>query len=240
MSARRRGIKLVIALVVLAVVLAVVDRVSAAVAERAASSYLAKQAHFVSKPKVEIHGVPFLTQAVQGHYDDIEISSSAVRLDQITASAVDIQLRGAHLPLSTAFGSKIKVLVSDSVQARATVSYAELTRLSLIPGLALAESGGQLTATATLPIPGIGTTLPVTGVATIRVVDGAVVLNVTKLSAAGVSLPAASLVQLTATLATPTTIPQLPFGIVVDSVVPAAAGVVISGSGHDVQISAAR
>jgi hypothetical protein len=235
---RSRIPRLLVVLVCLVIAVIAADRITAVLAERAAATYLAKQAQFVSPPTVDVHGVPFLTQALQGRYRDVEVRSDGVRLDQVSASSFDVHLRGVHLPVSAAFGGRIRQLVCDSVDGTVTFSYAELVSLSKIPGLSLADSNGRLAVTATLAIPTLGSDLSVSGIAAVRIESGAVRLIVSQISVAGLTLPAAAVAALASTLATPIPIPALPFGVIIASAVPGPSGVAISGSGQHVVLRA--
>jgi LmeA-like phospholipid-binding len=235
----RRTIRLLIVLGVLVVLLLVADRVASVYAGKSAARYLDKRADFASSPTVDIHGFPFLTQAFSGRYRDVEIRSGTVTVGSVRASSLDVHLHGAHLPLSDAFGGTITSLPVDSITGTVSFSYPELVQLSKIPDLSLSESHGELAVTATLMVPGSGITAPVSGRAAVSVVGDAVRLNVSDISVAGLSLPAAALAQLEAALAVPIPIPALPFGLVVQSVTATANGVVITGSASQVVISAA-
>jgi hypothetical protein len=234
----RRTIRILIVLGVLVVLLLVADRVASVYAGKSAARYLDKRADFASSPTVDIKGFPFLTQAFSGRYRDVEIRSGTVTVGSVRASSLDVHLRGAHLPLSDAFGGTITSLPVDSITGTVTFSYPELVRLSNIPDLSLSDSQGALVVTATLKVPGAGITAPVSGRATAAIVGDAVSLHVSDISVAGLSLPAADVAQLEAALAVPIPIPALPFGLVVRSVTASASGVVITGSASQVVISA--
>jgi LmeA-like phospholipid-binding len=150
----RRTIRILIVLGVLVVLLLVADRVASVYAGKSAARYLDKRADFASSPTVDIKGFPFLTQAFSGRYRDVEIRSGTVTVGSVRASSLDVHLRGAHLPLSDAFGGTITSLPVDSITGTVTFSYPELVRLSNIPDLSLSDSQGALVVTATLKVPG--------------------------------------------------------------------------------------
>jgi hypothetical protein len=225
---RRVTIGLIVAVVLLGVLVAA-DRIGAALATNAAQRYLAQQAFFTDPPKVELAGFPFLTQAAEGRYDEITVRSAAIELNGVPAIDLDAHLHGVHLPLSDALGGSVQSLPVDSVDGSVTFDYAEVAKLSQISGLALTESDGQLHVSANLTVPGLDVSGAVSGSAAPRVVDGKLVLAVTGLSVAGVSLPAAVLSQLTALLAVPIPIPALPYGLQITSLQAAPAGLVVDG-----------
>jgi hypothetical protein len=91
---------LAIVVLVLIVLLIAADRIGVVVAERAvadkAQTQLASEDVTIDgKPKVDIHGFPFLTQVAAGHYDRIDISvpdpsTRGVRLDSLAVTATDV------------------------------------------------------------------------------------------------------------------------------------------------------
>src|ERR1700712_5607103 len=70
--------RFVILVVVLAVLLSVLDRGGDYVAERVAADNLQSSQHLTSRPDVTIHGVPFLTQFVQGDYDHVSVDADGL------------------------------------------------------------------------------------------------------------------------------------------------------------------
>jgi hypothetical protein len=226
---RRRVTTGLIVLVVLLGLLVAADRIGAVLATNAAQRYLAQQAFFDDPPKVELAGFPFLTQAVEGHYDDITVRSAAIELNGVPAINLDAHLHGVHLSLSDALGGSVHSLPVDSVDGSVTFAYAEVAQLSQISGLALTESDGQLHVSANLTVPDLDVSAAVSGSAAPRIVDGRLVLAVTGLSVAGLTLPAAVLSQLSALLAVPIPIPTLPYGLQVTSLTATPAGLVVDG-----------
>ncbi len=98
---RHRGLRvLAIVVLVLVVLLIAADRIGVVVAERAvadkAQTQLASEDVTIDgKPKVDIHGFPFLTQVAAGHYDRIDISvpdpsTRGVRLDSLAVTATNV------------------------------------------------------------------------------------------------------------------------------------------------------
>jgi hypothetical protein len=234
---RRRAISWLIVLLVLVGLLIGADRVSAVVASNTAATYLGRQAEFGQRPSVHIHGFPFLTQAVAGRYDDIDVHAPAVELDGVRATDLRAVLRGVHLPLSDILGSSVASLPVDSATGSVTFSYGEVAQFSQIPGLTLTDVNGALRVTATLSIPGTSVTAAVSGAGTARIESQALRLTVTQLTVAGLSLPTEVLTQLAALLAVPIPIPALPYGLQIDGVTPVADGLLVSGNVNHVVIT---
>ncbi|HZB29380.1 MAG TPA: DUF2993 domain-containing protein, partial [Streptosporangiaceae bacterium] len=64
---------LLVLLFVLIIVVIAADRVGVAVAQDQIAKQVAAQNDLPSKPDVKIHGIPFLTQAIGGNYQRIDV-----------------------------------------------------------------------------------------------------------------------------------------------------------------------
>jgi hypothetical protein len=225
------GSSIVVVLLVLVVIL---DRVTVGVAERAAETRLAKFAQFGKRPTVRIHGIPFLTQALGGKYSDIEVSGQDVHLSQVAGASIDVDLHGVHLPLRDLRSHNVTEVPVDRVEGTVTVPYAELARLSRVPGLTITPGDGTVGVSANLPVPGVGGLAKVTGQGSLTLVDGSVRLSVTGLRVAGVAVPGLALQQLTRALSASIAVPTLPFGLRLTSIDARHNGLVIRGAGKHV------
>jgi hypothetical protein len=78
------------------------DRVSLALTQRAVATQLETSGGLSARPDVSIRGLPFLTQALAGKYDDVEVSARDVTAGGGRLSKLDVTLRGVHVPLSDA------------------------------------------------------------------------------------------------------------------------------------------
>ncbi|MEU5867172.1 MULTISPECIES: DUF2993 domain-containing protein [unclassified Nonomuraea] len=107
--------KLIMFLLVLAVLLVVVDRVAVAGVERDLANRIAAASDLGDTPKVSIEGIPFLTQAVSGHYPEVRFD-----LGTLTYGGVPVQnLRGAAYDVTAP--------LSDVLQNRADVRAGRVT-----------------------------------------------------------------------------------------------------------------
>ncbi|GAB3952020.1 hypothetical protein GCM10027614_55010 [Micromonospora vulcania] len=162
---RRRGRKLFIGLVVLLLLVAgllvVADRVAVGVAERAiadrVSQEVTKQNAQAAAPDVEVHGVPFLTQVLDGRYERISIHlrdvQASVEGDAVRLPVLDVDARNVRASLDTLRSGQGDV-VADTVNGTGTISYDSLAALLNRPGLTLGEQGGKLAVTAPVDILG--------------------------------------------------------------------------------------
>jgi hypothetical protein len=237
---RRRLIGWLVALAVLLGLLVAADRVSASVAGSAAQKSLAQQAYFQQAPKVQVRGFPFLTQALGGTYDDVEVTASAVQLDGVTGHDLKADLKGVHLSASAAISGHVTSVPVDSVAGSVRFDYPDLAALIAVPGvsgLSLSASGNQVLVSATVVIPGLNVSTTVSGAATIRVAGGTVALTVTGLKASGLTVPAVLLQQVAASLSVPISIPALPYGLQIDQLTPQAAGILVTGSAAHIVVT---
>jgi hypothetical protein len=230
-------VALLITLVVVAGVLVIGDRVAAAFAESQTSKSLVVHAPFAERPKVTVHGFPFLTQAIGGKYDDVEVSGGGLQLGDIRGASLDAHLRGVHLALSDVFHQDVHQLDVDSVDGDVTLPYSELARLSGVSGLTLADDQGAIVVSLSSSVPLLGT-VQLTGTATATVSGSSLRLQIVKLSALGVSIPQSVLAQLSSAIQVPITIPALPYDLKITSVAAGEAGVVVHGTGTDVVLQA--
>ncbi len=227
---------LVLAVLALAVVMG--DRAGAALAEHKASEYLSEP--FGHPAAVRVHGTPFLTQALRGRYADIEVSGGGLRIGEMSGATLTAHLYDAVLPPRELLNGRTSQLPCARIEGRIVLPYGELARVSRIPGLSLTYEKERLVASASLPVPGISALARVSGQAGLTVVDSTVWLRVRGLSVAGIGLPSLVVKQLLPSLNVPIPLPELPYGLRLDALTPQAAGLVVSGSAHDVVFRAPR
>ncbi len=219
--------KLAVALAVLLALALVLDRVAVAVAQRAAAKVLGQHADFVGSPHVQIHGFPFLTQVLEGSYDDIEVSAAQLRLGSVTAQNVDVRLRGVQISLYDALRRSAQSVRCRLVDGSLVLPYSSLAALSGIAGLQLSWQAGQIRATAALPeLAGRS----VVAVASVAVTDGSLGLRASQVSVGGVALTAAQLVAVDTALSVPIALPELPYQLRVETASAGASGVTLHAS----------
>jgi hypothetical protein len=215
-------------LVIIAVTLPLLDRVVAATAERKASEYLSEP--FGHPATVRVHDRPFLTQALRGRYDHVEVIGS-LRIGEINGATLAAHLTNAYLPARELLGGRTRELPCERVEGRLVVPYPELARIARIPGLSLAFDGERLLATAALPVPGISQLARISGHAVLSITGaGGVWLQIRDVSVAGIALSSFLLSQLLPTLNVPIPLPPLPYGLRFDAMRPTATGLVVDGS----------
>src|SRR6266568_3939602 len=209
---------LAVVFVLLLVALVIADRVAASAADAAVEKRLAEQAPFdaSNKPDVSIRGFPFLTQALGGKYDDIEVSG-------------DAHMHGVHVPFSKALSRDVKSLPIDRVDASVGIPYAEAARLTGIKGLTLSQGAkGALHVSVPVTVPGSSASVTGTADATVRVSGNRLSYKVGQITAAGVQLPAAVTSAVESQMDGAFTLPSLPYRLEVTGVTATSSGVQVT------------
>ncbi|MBW3551514.1 MAG: LmeA family phospholipid-binding protein [Proteobacteria bacterium] len=71
------------------------------------------------EPDVTVRGFPFLTQALSGRYDRVDISARDAPAGEMTLTRLDTTLRGVRVTLSQALSGSVGEVPVDAVEARA-------------------------------------------------------------------------------------------------------------------------
>jgi hypothetical protein len=233
---------LLVVAALLAVVLIVADRVAVGMADTAVEKRLAEQAPFDAgnnKPHVSINGVPFLTQAVSGKYDDIEVAGDALRIEQVSGIVLDAHMHGVHVPLSKAVSGHVASLPIDRVDASVGIPFAEAARLTGIRGLTL-SAGQQGALHVSVPVTVPGSTAAVTASA-----DAAVSISGNRLSYAvrqitvdGIAVPPEVTSAVAAQMNGAFTVPPLPYHLRITGVTAMASGVRVTAAVQHIVVDA--
>ena len=115
------------------------DRVALQRAEQHAAQFLS--APLGTAARVQVHGSPFLTQAVRGRYGDVEVTASGLQIGVLGGTTLHAHLVDARLPLRDLLGRRANELPVDHVHGDLVVPYAELARVSPVPGLRFRYDG---------------------------------------------------------------------------------------------------
>ncbi|GID96902.1 hypothetical protein Adi01nite_63140 [Amorphoplanes digitatis] len=247
---KRRGRTLMIVvgvlLVLLLVLLFVADRAGKSAAERLIAdrvvSQLDAQDATAQPPDVTIEGVPFLTQVLSGHYQEIGIllndfSGPAGNGKKIDMKVLDIRAEDVQASVDT-LRSGTGDIVAGTVTGAGTITYANLADLIGREGLTLSERDGKLVGTA--PIKALGQTFNASGTVNLAVNDGVVSVTFADVTAEG--LPNLPLVRglvdsLVRQISVDLKVPALPLGMKVQKVEPTPEGLVVTAGASDVPLS---
>ena len=162
--------KLLVALVLLVGLLVVVDRVAARLAAQAIASEVQASAGLAAEPEVDVVGFPFLTQALAGRYDRVEVTAVDVPAGELVLARLDATLTGVQVPLSDALAGSVERVPVEGVRAQALVAYDELARRSGERRLTVAPAGERVRVTGS--VDALGRTLSAVAVSRVEVVEG--------------------------------------------------------------------
>ncbi len=223
---RRTGLTLLLVLVLLVGVVVIVDRVAAAAAERLVATRMEQSLDVTGAPQVDIHGFPFLTQALDGSLGEVTARADSLTLDGTPLSDVDVTARG----VSTRTPYAVEHAVVTGTLGSATLEHLVAERTGI--EMRLAPEGDQLIAM------GSALGLPWSAHLSPRAEDGEIRVDVTGVELGGVEIAAASLPgglgDMLSDLAIP--IDGLPEGVTVAEVTVVHDGVRVTATGTDVLI----
>lgn len=212
-----------------------VDRAAVGVAEDQVGQQIAERGGLAGTPDVDIAGFPFLTQALGGTYDDVQISVTAAEFGEQEGMRADIALRGVHVPLSAVLSGAVAEVPVDTIDGTATLSYALLSS-QLGPDTELTPEGDRLRITRTVEVLGRQLRLTAAGQMTLQGND--LVVDVHEATGAGVEVPGFLLDRAADLLDLRYPVPELPFGLQLTDVRPAADGVDIGVGATDTVLRA--
>lgn len=131
--------KIVIVLVVIVGLLVAADFGIAAAAEYQVSKKMRAQLGLTDDPSVDIHGFPFITQALAGDYRDISINATGVPAkNTLRDLEVDAELHNVRVPLSNLLSGNVQQLRVDEVDGEVQIKASDVGRLLDLPDLSIA------------------------------------------------------------------------------------------------------
>lgn len=162
---------LLITLLVLAALLVGADFGARYVAQDRVGVALQGPLQLSRAPEVDVHGFPFLTQALAGRYDDVELTGSGIRYGQLRDLTLSARLHGVTLPPDRLLAGRVTTIPTDTVDAEARVGADDLGRLLRLDDVTVAPADAddstsaiRLTSTVTVG----GRSVPVTATASAR------------------------------------------------------------------------
>lgn len=140
--------RLLVTVVILLGLLVVADRVAVRVAQSQIAAQIKTSQHLNSEPVVTVRGFPFLTQALSGEYDDIEVVGADLVRGSIKVERVEASLRQVSISLSDALSGSLRAVPVGRATVKAWVGWDALENASGEPvQLSAAPGGGVKVAT---------------------------------------------------------------------------------------------
>lgn len=231
----------VVVLVVLAGLVVALDRAAAWAAGEVVADQIADELASYNvesaPPEADVGGVPFLTQVVSGEYEEValwlrDVGSGGVRLPEVELTAT-----GVTAPASALIEGSGPIH-ADRVDGTAVVGYGSLATRAGVDGLELSAADAGEGIAVRVPVELLGAQVTLAGTATVRAVDNVIQVRVTELAADELPPGSAPLVeQLVRQLSVDVRLPELPYGLAVESVRPGPSGVAVTFSALDVPLS---
>jgi hypothetical protein len=194
------------------------DRVGEEIAEDQGARVVAERAGLAGAPDLEFGGFPFLTQAVAGRYEDVQVSLTGADLGQPEGTRADVSLRGVQVALSDVLSGSVQEVPVEGVDGTVTLPYGLLAD-ELGPSATVTRDGDGLLVQRTVEVAGVS--LPLTARATVSLDGDTLVFDVGDVSSAGVDVPPFLVEQVGDALDVRYRIPPLPSGMQVTGVEPA-------------------
>lgn len=219
--------KLLVFVVILGLLAVVGDRVAAKLATDEAQRRLVSAG--LTSPQVDVRGFPFLTQLLARRFTDVRVTTTAVRIGTGRADQVSGTARDVEVPSSGP-------ATAGHLNARGTISYAEVLRQVNQPGLDLRDAGSGNVALER-QVSALGRTYSVVARSRVAPKGDRLLVTPTSLQLAGggaVDKGLSSLIAGQFTLSY--RIRGLPQGVQIDRITPAKDGFVIDVSGRDVRL----
>lgn len=230
--------KLLTFLVVVGLLLLLVDRVAWWVAERGVAATIQESENLPERPDVSIGGFPFLTQAIDGVYEEVDVTFRDVPAPSgVTVDQLDAHLRGVHVPLEAILNQAVESAPVDRAVATGRVGFDDLNtaterqirsdELTVTYGPAAGTDRLLFTGTYQGPIGN----LQLRGEAKLEVQDGSLVVTVLPDS---LNVPTLVRDVVARLLDVSYQVPDLPFGFQVRSVTVGPDGVEVTATAQDV------
>lgn len=223
--------KLIVALVVLVALLAVVDRVVVSAAEGVVARRVQVAAELEQQPTVDIRGFPFLTQAVGGEYDRLDISLDSLERDGMRVQDLSVRLEQVHAPLARMLSRDGSITVrADSARARVLVPY-EVIEQRIPIDAEVQRQGERLQLSGEVSV--LGQQLPAKALVEPSVADGQLVFEAAEVRAGGRTMTDRMADAFSFTV----DVGELPFGLQVDGARAAADGLRVTARGADILLT---
>jgi hypothetical protein len=217
--------KFLIVLLGLVILLIIIDRAGLFIAEREIGTRIQSAYDLPDRPHVTIRGVPFLTQVVSGHYQQIDVSIPSATTGGVQLHDVDAQFTGVQASLSLLLGQDSGSVTATNATGTAVLPYSQIQQ-KLPSGVRIAPDGSVLSVTGTSAY-GL-----IKGTARLGVSGSGITVTPQQLTVAGIS--AGSLAsRFTFTIPVGT----LPLHLAITGVRVTPAGVLVDATGHDVQFA---
>jgi hypothetical protein len=225
-----RKVLLVLVILLVAGVI-VADRLGVRIAQNEIGKQVAAQYNLQSQPEVTIHGIPFLTQAVQGDYDQIDVKVGDYTEQGVTVGDVKIEMRGVRAPLSEVAGGNADNVTADTATASAVIPYSVIKERAPKEVQGIAASGDNLK----LDLSGAVMGFPLKGSAVVSVKPSAKGILITPVSGGLEGLPQVPAMGQLVSWRVP--VANLPVGSRISQIQPTPEGLRVAATANNVRLN---
>ena len=155
------------------------DRGMAYVAGNATANQIKVREGLKEDPDVTFRGFPFVTQAVRGEFEEVDVTVRDLERDGVVVERIDATLRGVEVDLNDALNGRVSAVPVDRGEATLRLSYGDVNQyLTRRPGnIRLVVRDGKPYVVSSFGVPGVGQ-LDVEGTPTVRVTKTSVRVSV--------------------------------------------------------------
>ncbi|MFG2006557.1 DUF2993 domain-containing protein [Spirillospora sp. NPDC048911] len=207
------------------------DRVGVRVAQDEIGKQVAAQYNLQQRPEVKIHGFPFLTQAIGGEYDQIDVKLGQWTDRGVTVGDVTIEMRGVQAPLSEVTSGNAGNVTARTATASAVIPYSVIKARAPKEVKDIAPKGDYLQ----VDLNGVIAGYPLKGSAVVSVKPSAKGIVVTPISGGLAGLPQLPAVGQLVSWTVP--VANLPVGSRISDIQPTPDGLRVAATASDVRLN---
>ena len=219
--------KLLVSLTVLVVLVLASDRIGAAAAGTVIAGKLRTSAGLERVPSVRITGFPFLTQALGGRYDRVDVEADGISRGGVRITRATTSLYGVQVPLSDALQRSVTSVPVERLSARVVIAFVDLASGGG-RSLTIAPDGGRLRVNGRVTV--LGQSLTAGTTSSVRIDGSALVITGQTVSVQGKQLAGPVGAALAGTLDLRVPIGRLPYDLTLTGVHVEAGGVVVTAA----------
>ncbi|HEX7353908.1 MAG TPA: DUF2993 domain-containing protein [Mycobacteriales bacterium] len=228
---------IVLVVLFLVVLFVVADRLTEAAAARALAVKARETSLLAGDPSVDIHGFPFLTQAIRGRYSRIDVTTHGIHRGGLRLDTVKGTFEGVHLGLSAALNGRVTSVPIDHATGEVDITYPDLNAFLAASHLSVHPDGSDhltVSGTATL----FGAAVTVSGPVAITVIGGSLSLAppIATLRGPGGVLPEAAARTVAKAFTVQVRLNNLPFGLDLKSVRVGPTDITITASATNIAV----
>lgn len=134
---------MLISVLLLALLAVAADRGAAYLAGRQVAQRIQLSEGLARRPSVTMRGVPFLTQAIQGHYRQVDVEVAGLRRGDLRIDRLAASLLGARVALQDVVHQSVAQVPVDGVRASVRLTYADLDEALRGRGLSVSPQEGN-------------------------------------------------------------------------------------------------